>query len=93
MQVSEIVSKYIHGTEGWAVAEQFDQTFDDRSTFDQQNSNALDIILSIVKKMIENGPFNDSATFELENYRDDLINYMDGSGPADWSELPDYEEK
>jgi hypothetical protein len=77
MNVFEVTSKVIYSAHGWAVAEQFDATVEDRNSFDEQNTNALNYIWSTVKDLVINGPFDEDATDELEEYLNDLSSYLD----------------
>lgn len=77
MHVFEVVSKVIYAQHGWAVAEQFDETCSDRDTFEEQNFNALRLIRDTVKELVKFGPFDEDSTDELEEYYNDLVQYMD----------------
>jgi hypothetical protein len=79
MHVFEVVSKVIYAQHGWAVAEQFDETSAERDTetFDAQNFNALRLIRDTVKELVKFGPFDEDSTEELEEYYNDLVQYMD----------------
>jgi len=76
MNVFEVTSKVIYAKHGWAVAEQFDATVEDRNSFDEQNTNALTYIQMTVRDLVRKGPFDEEATDELEEYLNDLTEYM-----------------
>ena len=77
MNVFEVTSKVIYAAHGWAVAEQFDSTVEDRNSFEDQNSNALRYIQTTVKELVKYGPFDEESTDELEEYLDDLRSYLE----------------
>jgi hypothetical protein len=84
MHVFEVTSKVIYAIHGWAVAEQFDDTCTDTSTFDDQNTNALRCIQRTVKELLNDGPFDEDATEELREYLVELNEYLQG-----WEEEED----
>jgi len=75
MNIQEVVEAIIKSEHGWAVAEQFEVTWDNRSadSVEQQNSNAMDYITSTVEDLInDNEVFNDDTIEELQQYLDDI---------------------
>jgi hypothetical protein len=75
MNIQEVVEAIITSKHGWAVAEQFEVTWDNRSvdSVEQQNSNAMDYIMSTVEDLInDNEVFNDDTIEELQQYLDDI---------------------
>jgi len=72
----EIVKAYINNHHGWAVADQFEDTFLGQS-FEKQNYNALRYIHGAVLELIEDSDvLSDSAIDELQSYSDDLGIYL-----------------
>jgi hypothetical protein len=75
MNIQEVVETIIKSEHGWAVAEQFEVTWDNRSadSVEQQNSNAMDYIMSTVEDLInDNEVFNEDTIEELQQYLDDI---------------------
>ena len=83
MHVFEVTSKVIYAIHGWAVAEQFDDTCSDTEAFDEQNTNALRYIQTTVKELVKYGPFDEDATDELEQYLNELTEYLNGDKDED----------
>jgi hypothetical protein len=72
----EIVKAFINSHYGWAVADQFEDTFLGQS-FEKQNYNALRYIHGAVLELIEDSDvLSDSAIDELQSYSDDLGIYL-----------------
>ncbi len=80
MNIFEITSKVIHATHGWAVAEQFDDTFGNTGELENQNPNALLYIKETVDDLVEYGPFDEDAIDELNEYLSDLRSYLNANG-------------
>lgn len=76
MHVFDIVSKVIYATEGWAVAEQFDDTAGNPKAFKNMNLNALELIKGTVKELVYDGPFDEESTEELKEYLEDLEEFL-----------------
>jgi len=75
----EIVKAYINSHHGWAVADQFEDTFQGES-FAEQNYNALRYIHGAVLELIEDSEvLSDNAIDELQSYSDDLGIYLAGN--------------
>lgn len=73
-----IVESIIKNDHCWAVAEQFTSTWYDRSeqNFCEQNSNALDSILSTIKDLLRSDVFSPDSINEIESYKESLEEYM-----------------
>ena len=77
MHLDQILKSIINGEHGWAVAEQFEATFNGES-FEEQNINALNYIKIILKyNVMRSGVFNDNATEEIQEYYDKLVEYLE----------------
>jgi len=70
-----IVSAFINAKHGWAVAEQFEATFDGEE-FEEQNINALAYIEQAVRDIFNSSILNTEANDELEDYLVELHNYL-----------------
>jgi len=72
-----IIKAIINGEHGWAVAEQFEATFNGE-TFEEQNINALGYIRDCLKyDVMRSGVFNDDAMRLIEVYYDELVEYLE----------------
>lgn len=76
--IENVVEAIINKEHGWAVAEQFESTWSDRSeeNFSEQNSNALDYILHTVRGILRSDIFSQDAVEEIESYKEDLEEYL-----------------
>jgi len=74
----EIVKAFINSNHGWAVADQFESTFEDPSedNFAEQNINALNYIAGAVKDLLRSGILSEDATYELQDYYNALTEYL-----------------
>jgi hypothetical protein len=75
MNTQDVISAIIKSEHGWAVAEQFEVTWDNRSveSIEQQNSNAMDYIMDTVNGLINYSEvFNDDTIDELQQYVNDI---------------------
>ena len=70
-----LVKGLITSSHGWAVADQFEDTFNGES-FDEQNGNALVYIRSFIQGLLKSDLLSDDAQEELQDYVDDLENYL-----------------
>ena len=73
--VDFLVEGYIQKKHGWAVAEQFLNTYNGES-FEEQNYNALAIIRESVRDVLSSDILNENAHDQLQTYADDLEDYM-----------------
>ena len=75
-----IIKAIISGEHGWAVAEQFEVTFNGGEPFEEQNINALAYIRYCLKNdVIRSGVFNDEAMRLINEYYDELVEYLEGA--------------
>jgi len=80
INTTEITKAFIDSKHGWAVAEQFEVTFEQSESFERQNTNALIYIRDMVKDLLNSKILNDDANDELKSYYEDISNYLD-EGP------------
>jgi len=76
--VDFLVEGYIQKKHGWAVAEQFLNTYNGES-FEEQNYNALMYIRESVRDILRSDILSENAHDELQTYCDDLEDYMVGA--------------
>jgi hypothetical protein len=75
--LNQIIKSVINSEHGWAVAEQFEDTFNGE-LFEEQNINALNYIKNCLKwNIMENNVFNDAAMEEIKEYYDNLVEYLE----------------
>ena len=79
MYTVDLVKAIINSKHGWAVADQFEATFNDEA-FEEQNYNALEYIRESVESILRSNLLSDDAQDELQTYRDDLEDYMVEAG-------------
>ena len=92
MNTQDVISAIIRSEHGWAVAEQFEVTWDNRSveSVEQQNSNAMDYIMDTVNDLIKYSEvFNEDTIDELQQYVDDIKEVYDEINAND--EGPEYD--
>lgn len=92
MTLQDAIKAVITTEHGWAVAEQFEVTWDNRSvdSVEQQNSNAMDYIMSTINDLIKyNDIFNEEAVDELQQYVNDIKEAYDEINAND--EGPEYD--
>lgn len=77
MNIQKAVSHIINGEHGWAVADQFDKTFEGNQ-FNKCNYNALLYIRNTLDDIINDEIFNYDLIEELQEYRDNLEDYIVG---------------
>jgi hypothetical protein len=75
MELCELVVKLLEAKHGWAVAEQFEDTFNDIA-FEEQNYNALQYIKEEVTVILRSTWLAPDAKPELEEYLDELTQYL-----------------
>lgn len=73
--IETLTEAYINSKHGWAVADQFRDTFDGES-FEEQNHNALNYIKESVNAILESDILNEAAQEELQDYADALEDYL-----------------
>lgn len=79
---TELIKAFINSQHGWAVAEQFEDTFEPSSyaDFSRQNYNALKYIYEAVDSLIRSGCLSKNTTEELQDYHDKLKVYFWDAG-------------
>ena len=70
-----LVKGLITSAHGWAVADQFEDSFNGES-FEEQNSNALVYIKGAVQGLISSRLLSEDATEELQEYLVDLTVFL-----------------
>jgi hypothetical protein len=75
INTTQLVKAFINSHHGWAVADQFEATFDGEE-FEKQNFNALTYIEQAVRDIFNSGILNVEANDELEDYLVELHNYL-----------------
>ena len=73
---SEVVKAFIDSHHGWAVAEQFEDSFIN-GDFAEQNTNALEYIAEAVEDLIESNCLSDGCNTELGNYLEELNDFLE----------------
>lgn len=73
--VDFLVEGYIQKKHGWAVAEQFLDTYNGES-FEEQNYNALTYIRESVRDVLSSDLLSETAHDLLQTYCDNLEQYM-----------------
>jgi uncharacterized protein YutD len=77
METVDLVKAVVNSEHGWAVAEQFEDTFNGES-FEEQNTNALDYIRDCLKyDVMRSSVFNDDAMRLIKVYYDELVEYLE----------------
>ena len=77
LTTSTLVQALINSEHGWAVAEQFEDTFNGES-FENQNYNALMYIRETLDKVLNSDLLHEDVLDELQTYRDELEGYITG---------------
>jgi hypothetical protein len=75
-----IVSAFINSKHGWAVAEQFEATFDGGEPFEKQNYNALLYIRDAARDVVKSNVLSNESEAALEEYIDELEDYIVDEG-------------
>lgn len=78
INLDQIVEAHIKSVHGWAVAEQFEATFNGES-FEEQNYNAMNYIFKEVGELLRSDLFNEDVQDELQDYWDRLELYLSES--------------
>ena len=76
MNTKSLVSSIIHAKQGWAVSEQFDDTFSGNESFEDQNRNALDLIEKICSDLLESQLLTEKPYYELHAYTFQLREHL-----------------
>ncbi len=71
ISTEDLVRSYINSQRGWAVADQFSDSFNGEP-FEEQNYNALLYIREIIMDLVDGDVLSDDALSALEFYYKDL---------------------
>jgi hypothetical protein len=71
-----IIRKCIESECGWAIAEQFESTWENRSDFTNCNINALEDISTVIDSIMDSQIFTKYAISEIDIYRNELNNFL-----------------
>lgn len=80
MELVNLVSAVVNAQHGWAVRDQFEDTFQGGQSFEDQNSNALLYIRGTLRDILDSGLLSEDAFDELQSYVDDLSDYLTSEG-------------
>ena len=75
ISTSEVVKAFIDSHHGWAVAEQFEDSFIN-GDFAEQNTNALAYIAEAVESLIKSNCLSDGCNTELSSYLEELNDFL-----------------
>lgn len=75
MTLQELTSAFISTRHGWAVAEQFNHSYE-TNDFKSQNPNALEYIKNCIKDLLESDLLAESETEDLVGYYQDLKQHI-----------------
>jgi hypothetical protein len=83
--VAKLLSAIIHKKHGWAVAEQFDDTWDGDEELYTQNINALEYIKQTLEDIVsyDSDLFQEHVIQEIEDYVEELTEYIEGDEDED----------
>ena len=79
MELTDLVKAAISIKHGWAVADQFEDTFgrSGEEEFEDQNRNALKYIQQTIEELLEAELLEPHAEMEMEEYLEELSEYLD----------------
>jgi hypothetical protein len=75
METVDLVKAVINLHHGWAVADQFEATFEGQS-FEEQNINALRYIRGVVEDILHSKILSEDAHDEVHVYGENLGDYL-----------------
>jgi hypothetical protein len=75
MNIETIVTGVISNKHGWAVAEQFEDTWYNKN-FEEQNHNALTYIKDTINDLLNSDIFSEEVESELVDYLFKLKDYL-----------------
>ncbi len=75
MHTVDLVKAVVNSEHGWAVAEQFSDTFNGEK-FEYANHNALCYIRNVIEDILRSKVLSENSHDELQEYRDNLEDYM-----------------
>jgi hypothetical protein len=76
MQLKDLVKTVIEASHGWAVAEQFESTFDSSESFGSQNINALKLIRGTVSELLRSQLLSNESFEDLSKYVKRLYDHL-----------------
>lgn len=74
--VKDLVSAYINSKRGRFVAVQFEDTFTEEESFEEQNAYALALVAKECTELLKSGLLEEDAAAELEAYANRLREYL-----------------
>lgn len=75
METKEIIKSVINSKHGWAVADQFEDSWDGED-FEKQNYNALKYIKGTIDAVLRSKVFNEDTYDEIAYYQYKLNEYL-----------------
>lgn len=93
MYTTDVIKAVINTQHGWAVADQFEDTFTGEA-FEKQNYNALMYIRDTVRDILNSDVLSNDSYRALTEYYDELEDYIVGGGDEEEEveEVDDREE-
>jgi hypothetical protein len=79
MDTLKIAQLIIDSEHGWSVAQQFESTFTEQESFEEQNTNALNYIFETLKKLSNSDLLKTEAQEELDDYMDRLMQHLNNN--------------
>ena len=79
INTTQLVKALINSQHGWAVADQFEDTFEGNNLmddFERQNINALNYIKYTIEELMEGDVLSDESFDELASYHKVLANFL-----------------
>lgn len=77
MRGEEILFHIVNSKHGWAVSEQFKETFSGEKPFEEMNTNALRMIHRVMEEISRGGVFDETEFgMEMFGYTADLGEYL-----------------
>jgi hypothetical protein len=94
MTTIEFIKAIVTAQHGWAVADQFESTFDNPSpsNFNEKNQDSLDLIKETISDIISSNILNYEIEDELNYYLDCLENYDNDNNIDDGFDDYDYDK-
>lgn len=76
MTTKSIIASIIHAKQGWAVAQQFEDTWQQDEPFEEQNGNALREIERTCADLLESGILAEKPYYQVVAYLYELRQYL-----------------
>jgi len=79
INTTQLVKAFINSHHGWAVADQFEDTFEPSGYtpyFENQNLNALNYIKHTIEELMESDVLSEESFDELASYHKMLANFL-----------------